>query len=384
MLHELRKFVAPEFLFGIGSLDLAGQYASHLGVRKPLLVTDAGVLAAGWPERVIRVLEEASLSYSVYSHVTPNPRSEEVMEGAEYCRSEGCDALLAVGGGSSLDCAKGIGVVVANHRHIREFEGVDKVRESMPPMLCIPTTAGSAADVSQFAIITNRDERRKLAIISKAVVPDLSLVDPVCLTSMDPYLTACTGIDALVHAIEAFVSTGSSPITDLHAAQAVRLVDRHLQSCLKAPGDLAERGGMALASLQAGLAFSNASLGMVHAMAHALGGMQDLPHGECNALLLEHVVDFNFDSTPERYREVAAALGVPVDGRSHRDIRIALRDALNRLRSSVGIRGGLAERGVRKADIPELARNATRDACMVTNPRVPCQRDVEAVYEQAL
>jgi alcohol dehydrogenase class IV len=384
MPFELRKFVAPEFLFGVGALDLAGQYARHLGARNVLIVTDAGVAAAGWPDRVMHSLDHAGLRWSTYDRVSPNPRQEEVAEGAEFCRSAGCDALLAVGGGSPMDCAKGIGVVASSGRPIAEFEGVDKIPESMPPLLCIPTTAGTGADVSQFTIIGNREERRKMAIVSKAVVPDLALVDPLCTTTMDAYLTACTAVDALTHAIEAFVSTGSSPITDLHAEEAIRLVGRHILAVLLHPADLEERGGMALASLQAGLAFSNASLGAVHAMAHALGGLLDLPHGECNALLLEHVVDFNFPAAPERYRRVAANLGVSVDKLSDGEVRRALRERLCGLRKQAGIEGSLSGRGVSRDDIPGLTRNAIRDICMVTNPRVACQRDIEVIYESAL
>jgi alcohol dehydrogenase class IV len=223
-----------------------------------------------------------------------------------------------------------------------------------------------------------------MAIVSKAVVPDLALVDPLCTTTMDAYLTACTAVDALTHAIEAFVSTGSSPITDLHAEEAIRLVGRHILAVLLHPADLEERGGMALASLQAGLAFSNASLGAVHAMAHALGGLLDLPHGECNALLLEHVVDFNFPAAPERYRRVAANLGVSVDKLSDGEVRRALRERLCGLRKQAGIEGSLSGRGVSRDDIPGLTRNAIRDICMVTNPRVACQRDIEVIYESAL
>jgi alcohol dehydrogenase class IV len=349
-----------------------------------LIVTDAGVAAAGWPDRVMHSLDHAGLRWSTYDRVSPNPRQEEVAEGAEFCRSAGCDALLAVGGGSPMDCAKGIGVVASSGRPIAEFEGVDKIPESMPPLLCIPTTAGTGADVSQFTIIGNREERRKMAIVSKAVVPDLALVDPLCTTTMDAYLTACTAVDALTHAIEAFVSTGSSPITDLHAEEAIRLVGRHILAVLLHPADLEERGGMALASLQAGLAFSNASLGAVHAMAHALGGLLDLPHGECNALLLEHVVDFNFPAAPERYRRVAANLGVSVDKLSDGEVRRALRERLCGLRKQAGIEGSLSGRGVSRDDIPGLTRNAIRDICMVTNPRVACQRDIEVIYESAL
>ncbi len=193
-----------------------------------------------------------------------------------------------------MDCAKGIGIVSTNRKNILDIEGIDNVPIPGPPLICIPTTSGTSADVSQFAIINDTVEKRKIAIISKTVVPDVALIDPLTTLTMPAYLTACTGIDALVHAVEAYVSTANSPLLDLHALEAVRLVCTNLPQVLAAPTDLELRGKMTLASLQAGLAFSNASLGAVHAMAHSLGGLLDLPHGECNALLLDHVVNFNY------------------------------------------------------------------------------------------
>lgn len=196
-------------------------------------------------------------------------------------------------GFGAIDCAKGIGVASTNRKHMLEFKGVDHVPIPGPPFIAIPSTAGTSADVSQFAIINDTDRRCKFAIISKSVVPDVALIDPTTTTTMDPYLTACTGMDALVHAIEAFVSTAHSPLFDIHALEAIRLVCKHLPFAIRNPQDAEARGGMMLASLEAGLAFSNASLGAVHAMAHSLGGYLDLPHGECNVLLLDHVVAFN-------------------------------------------------------------------------------------------
>jgi alcohol dehydrogenase class IV len=307
------------------------------------------------------------------------------MAGAQRYRDSACDVLVAVGGGSPMDCAKGIGIVGTSGRHILEFEGVDQVSAPMPPLVCVPTTAGTSADVSQFAIVTDSQSRVKVAIISKAVVPDTAILDPEVLTTMDPYLTACTGMDALVHAIEAYVSNANAPLTDLQALDAVRLVGENLLRSIREPASLEFREKMMLGSLEAGFAFSNASLGAVHAMAHSLGGLLDLPHGECNALLLEHVVRFNFESAQARYRKVAAALGI---GEARSEDAEACRGALcghiRALRTSAGITGSLAERGVSPADIPDLAANAMRDACMVTNPRVPGQRDIEEIYEEAI
>ena len=223
-----------------------------------------------------------------------------------------------------------------------------------------------------------------MAIISKTVVPDVALVDPETTMTMDPYLTACTGIDALTHAIEAYVSTASSPVVDVHALAAIRLIWENIEKAVSSPDDLAARENMSLASLQAGLAFSNASLGAVHALAHSLGGFLDMPHGECNALLLEHVVRFNFPSAADRYRTIAGQIGIDTHGMAEQECSRRMVDALARLRASVGIAGGLADRGVRAADIAELAVHAVKDACIFTNPRRVNLADAQAVYGDAL
>lgn len=381
---EMRKFVAPEFIYGVGARNLAGRYAKNLGARKVLVVTDPGVMAAGWTEQVVASLAAEGLSYHVFSQVTSNPKAEEVMSGAEIYRREACNLIVVVGGGSPMDCAKGIGIVSSNDKHILEFEGVDQVLLPGPPLICIPTTAGTSADVSQFAIITDMHRRVKIAIISKTVVPDESLIDPATTTTMDAYLTACTGLDALAHAIEAFVSTASSSITNLHALEAIRLVKTYLLAVLASPDNIELRGKMMLASLYAGLAFSNASLGAVHAMAHSLGGFLDLPHGEANALLLEHVMAFNFETVPERYRLIGQAMGLDLDEIPLHQVRTAILTEVGALRQGAGVCHTLGQLGVRRDDIPELAAKAMRDACMVTNPRPAKQRDIEEIYEEAL
>ena len=381
---ELRKFLAPEFIFGEGALELAGQYAKKLGVNKVLVVSDPGVIAAGWTDRVMADFEEVGLKSALFRDVTSNPRAAEVMAGAEVWRREGCDGLIAVGGGSPLDCAKGIGVVVSNGRPIIEFAGVDRIAMPMPPLICVPTTGGTAADVSQFAIIMDWEQHRKLAIISKAVVPDLSLIDPQTLTTMDPWLTACTGIDALVHGVEAYVSSGHSPITDTHALEAIRLVSSSLLDCLADPDNVPKRARVMLGSLQAGLAFSNASLGGVHAMAHSLGGALDLPHGECNAMLVDHVVAFNFPEAAERYQRIGEAMGMDLCKMNAEEAKQAILGEIRRLREAAGICDTLGAKGVHRSEIPELSRFAMEDPCMLTNPRLPKHRDIEVIYEESL
>ena len=381
---NLRKFVAPEFIFGLGARELAGRYAQRFEARKIMIVTDPGVIAAGWTADVIESLQATGIPHVIFSNVTPNPRDHEVMLGAELYQQEGCNALIAVGGGSALDCAKGIGIVSSNHQHILTFEGVDQVGAPMPPLICIPTTGGTSADVSQFAIINNTQARVKIAIISKSVVPDIALIDPVTLTTMDPLLTAYTGVDALVHAIEAFVSVGNSPMTDIHALEAIRLITRNLPDSVRNLQDIELRGQIMLGSLEAGLAFSNASLGGVHAMAHSLGGLKDLPHGECNALLLPHVMAFNFENSPERYLRIGEAMGLDWRGMTLKQKKVVLLNEITRLEEAVGIRGALTQRGVSRADVKPLAANAIKDPCIATNPRKPNVRDIEVVYEEAL
>lgn len=383
-MSRLIKFVVPEFVFGEGARKLTGQYAFNLGARKVLLVTDPGVIAAGWLDEVISSLEKEGLSCTVFSTVTPNPKAEEVMEGAEVYRNEGCNAIVGLGGGSPMDCAKGIAVVSTNHQHILSFEGVDKVEVPMPPLICVPTTAGSSADVSQFCIINNTQDKVKIAIVSKAVIPDLALIDPMVTTTMDPFLTACTGMDALTHAIEAFVSTGSSMITDIHALEAIKILSSSLVDAVKTPDDIVLRSKLMYGSMEAGLAFSNAILGAVHAMAHSLGGLLDLPHGECNSVLLEHVIAFNFSAVADKYNMIGETMGLDLRGMSTTDKKKTVLSFVNNLRTSIAINRTLGEMGVRISDIHSLAIKAVKDICIYTNPRKATIRDIEVIYEEAL
>ena len=383
-MESLRKFVAPEIVFGPGALELAGRYARNLGARKVFLVSDPGVEKAGWTKAVIQSLEASSLKWARFTDISPNPRAEEVMLGADQYTRNDCDVIVAVGGGSPMDCAKAIGVVHTNGRHVLEFEGVDRVDVPGPPLICIPTTAGTASDVSQFVIITNRFEKRKIAILSKSVVPDVALVDPIPTTTMDPYLTACTGMDAMVHALEALVSNASSELTDIHAWEAIRRIYRYLPETIKHPQDIDIRQEVMFGSLSAGLAFSNASLGAVHAMAHSIGGMLDLPHGECNSLLVDHVMRFNWPQAGPKYSQLAGIFGLSIDGLSPDEVCHAVTGAIARIKRQIGITATLQDCGVQESDIPQLALKAVNDPCMATNPIPPTAGDIEMVYAQAL
>jgi len=383
-LINLRKFYAPEIIFGNGARKLVSQYCQNFRTQKPIIVTDPGVQKAGWAKDVEDNLREAGIDFVTYSSVTPNPKEVEVMAGAELFIAEKCDSIIAVGGGSPMDCAKGIGIVVSNKGHILDYEGIDQIGEPLPPMIFIPTTAGTSADVSQFCIISDRKKLVKIAIVSKIVIPDVALIDPETTTTMDDYLTACTGMDALVHGIEAFVSSASSSMTDVHALEAIRLLSTNLPKISQQPIGIDTREKIMLASMEAGLAFSNAVLGAVHALAHSLGGFKDSPHGECNSLLLEHVVNYNFDSSTDRYKVIAENMGIDTRGVLTHDLRNILFDKIHSLRKSVNISKNLGDIGVITADIPSLSENALNDACLLTNPKKANKRDIEVIYEEAL
>lgn len=382
--YELRKFVVPEFVFGIDARMLSARYAKNLGAKKALIVTDEGILAAGLVSDIKNCLDEENIGYTVFSDVQVNPRDTNVMAGVDVFLSEGCNIIIAVGGGSPMDCAKAIGIVSTNGGNILDYEGVDKVKIPGPPLICIPTTSGSSADVSQFSIVLDSSRFVKIAIISKTVVPDVALIDPVTLVTMSKHLTACTSMDALTHAIEAYVSTAQSPVTDLHALEAIRLINENILKAIKNPGDINYLSKLMFGSLYAGMAFSNASLGAVHAMAHSLGGMYDLPHGECNAILLDHVIKYNFHDSMDRYTKIAQTMNLPTDSKSSEYVMNLLIDRIAFLRTSLGIKNKINNDKINKNDIEILADNALKDPCMITNPGFPSKKDLEIIYERIL
>lgn len=383
-IYPIRKFVAPEFIFGVGCRHRVGYYAVNMMAKRVLIVSDPGVIAAGWTREVENDLTEAGIEWVEFHDLTSNPKDHEVMAGAAFYARERCDVIVAVGGGSVIDCAKAIGIVHTNGCSVLSFEGVDQVTVPGPPLICIPTTAGTAADISQFCIIVNSPSRYKMAIISKTVIPDVALVDPETTTTMAPYLTACTGLDALTHAIEAYVSTANSPMSDVHALAAIGLVWHNLEQAVKQPQEMPARENMLLGSLHAGLAFSNASLGAVHALAHSLGGYLDLPHGECNALLLDHVVRYNMATAAGRYTQIGQAMGLEMAGLSEQQRARLITEELVKMRQRLGIPDTLKSRGVSGSDIPELAKHAARDACLFTNPRQASVGDIKVIYDEAL
>lgn len=383
-LSNLRKFVAPEYIYGIGSRKLVAQYAKNFGLSKVMLVTDKGVKKAGWSDDIESILNQASIQTVTYDNVSPNPRDFQVMNGAKIFEESQCDAIVAVGGGSVMDCAKGIGIVVSNQKNILEFEGVDKVLIPAPPLICIPTTAGTSADVSQFCIITDTKRLVKIAIVSKMTIPDVALIDPETTLTMSSELTVETGLDALTHAVEAFVSNANSPMTDLNALQAIELIIENLPKVYDNPETLEFREKMTLASLYAGLAFSNASLGAVHAMAHSLGGLKNLPHGLCNTILLDKVIGYNYDAASERYRKIAKVFKLNATQASNDYLKKDIMKFLKDMKQRLNIDKNFSEFGLHEKDITSLAINASKDACLVTNPKKLTNIDLERIYEQAI
>jgi len=382
MLLNLRKFIAPEIVYGAGSINLAGRHANNFGATKVLIVSDPGVQHSGWTDKVMESLFEADIDFCVFTDISENPKDHEVMTGAEVYRQETCDLIIAVGGGSPMDCAKGIGIIATNGNSINDFEGVDEIPIPVPPLIFIPTTAGTSADVSQFAIINDTDRKVKFAIISKMVMPDIALIDPQTTITMPPALTAATGMDALCHAFEAFVSTASSPLTDMAALTAVRLIANNLAGAYNEPENITFRENMMMASLMAGLAFSNASLGIVHAMAHSLGGALGLPHGECNAILLERAVLYNYAEASDKYDQLAEAMGQDMQRIAHDKKAATVASCVQSLREKLNLSLQLRDIGVSLDDLAVLSVFASQDPCLATNPRKATAQEIEQLYKQ--
>jgi alcohol dehydrogenase len=381
---RLEKFLVPETIFGVGSLAEVGDAVRRAGGTRALVVSDPGVLAAGWVDRALPYLSDAGCEHRVWSGLTSNPKDHEVETGFAHYLDTGCDVLVAIGGGSPIDVAKAVAVLAGNGGQILDYEGIDTVSKPIPPMVMVPSTGGSGADVSQFCVITDTRRRLKATIAGRALVPDISVTDPTLLTTMPADLSAHTALDALSHGIEAYVSKAANFMSDVHALAAIRGVLEHLLPTMDDPADLGARAGIARASLQAGVAFTNALLGATHAIAHQIGGYLELPHGLLNAILLPHVMRFNAATHPERYVGIAEAMGVPTERLLPGEAAEAAIATVQALREKVGIPAGLAKVGVEAADIPRFAENALHDAYITTNPRTVSREDVEQICLAAL
>jgi 1,3-propanediol dehydrogenase len=380
---SLLKFEIPEIIYGLGALSQIGQCARRLGGERILLVTDSGLIAAGWVDESIKYLQEEDLQYIICDNVVTNPRDFQVEEGVELYRRKNCDVIVAVGGGSPIDTAKGIGILASNHGRIHEYEGANLVTQPIPPLVCVPSTAGTGADVSQFAVIANKRTKVKMTILSRAITPDLTLVDPRLLKTKPPELMAATGMDTLTHAIEAYVSSLSWPMTDPHAIHAIELVNEHLVNATQTK-DMDALEGMSIACLEAGLAFSNAILGAVHALAHPLGGLYDIHHGLANSLLLPVVVRQNMEHVLPKFTKIARAMGAETRERSIAEVAREVPRQIRDLIAKLGLPTRLSQVGVDAADIPRLAQMAEADICMLTNPHCYLKTEIESMYHEVL
>ncbi|MNX27676.1 1,3-propanediol dehydrogenase [compost metagenome] len=377
-------FIPTVSLMGVGSSKEAGEQAKALGVTKLLIVTDAGLAKMGVADMIKSQLEAAGLSAVVFDGAEPNPTDQNVADGVTVYRDNGCDGIVSLGGGSAHDCAKGVGLVIGNGGDIRDFEGVNKSTKPMPPFLAINTTAGTASEMTRFCIITNTDTHVKMAIVDWRCTPNIAINDPVLMLGKPPSLTAATGMDALTHAVEAYVSTAATPITDACALQAIRLISKSLRPAVANGQNLEARDKMAYAEYLAGMAFNNASLGYVHACAHQLGGFYNLPHGVCNAILLPAVCEFNLIACPERFADIAVALGENVAGLSTVEAAAKAIASIRKLASDIGIPSGLSALNVKEEDLPIMAENAQKDACMATNPRKATLNEVIGLFKAAM
>jgi alcohol dehydrogenase len=385
---RLSKFHAPEIVFGPESLVEAAHAAVRLGARRPFVVTDPGLMEAGWPTELIGHLQLAGLSPHVWLDVTPNPKDHEIEAGYERYVEAGCDVVLGIGGGSVIDAAKGVALLASNGGRILDYEGIDRIANPIPPLIMMPTTSGTGADVSQFCIVTDTERHTKITIMGRALVPDVSVIDPRMLSTMPEWLNAATGLDALTHGIEAFVSLAHGPLTDHHALQAISLVNGNLARTMDHPQDATARSFMAQAALEAGLAFTNAILGATHAMSHQVGGMLDLPHGVVNGVLLPHVIRFNGAQVGERFVPIAQAMGLDVGpagrgGAGDEAVEMVAAEVRD-LGDEVGVPKGLADLGVTAEDIPRLAQLTLGDACLTTNPRTASVAEIESLFRAAL
>jgi 1,3-propanediol dehydrogenase len=381
---NISKFVTPEIIFGQGALSQLGESALRLGASKVFVVSDDGVIGAGWVDRALGFLHGAGLETEVFAALTTNPKDFEVTAGVELYQASGCDAIVAVGGGSPTDVAKAVAILATNGGELRDYEGINRISRPLPPMVIAPSTAGAGSEVSQFAIIVDAERRLKMSIISKSLVPDIAIVDPELLRTKDSILAAATGMDALTHAIESFVSLAATPLTDMHALKAMELIARNLRQAVTDRRDMEANTNMAMASLMAGIAFSNAILGATHAMTHQVDGLIDRHHGETNASILPYVMEFNLSACPEKFREIARAMGEDVAGLSLPVAAELAIDAIKHLIADIGLAKGLAQIGLREEFIPQLSQNAMKDACLVTNPRGASIEEIEAIFRKAM
>ena len=377
-------FIPSVNLMGSGCLKEAVKHIASQGFKKALIVTDQVLNKIGIVDKVQTLLFSQQIATVVFDGTKPNPTIENVDAGLKLQQEHNCDLVISLGGGSPHDCAKGIALAATNGGSIADYEGVDKSAKPQLPLVAINTTAGTASEMTRFCIITDDMRHIKMAIVDKHTTPILSVNDPELMLAQPAELTAATGMDALTHAIEAYVSTAATPITDAVALKAIELIQGYLRTAVEHGEDIVAREQMAYAQFMAGMAFNNASLGYVHAMAHQLGGFYDLPHGVCNAILLPHVQRYNANVCQERLTDVAASMGIDVSGMSPEQGAEAAIEAIVKLAADVGIPSGIAELGAKEEDVAILTENALKDACGLTNPRQASHQDIANIFLAAM
>ncbi|MFC0562393.1 iron-containing alcohol dehydrogenase [Halalkalibacter alkalisediminis] len=380
----INKFVMPEVIFGNGSISQVGECCVRLGAKKVLIVCDPAIVNEEWLDIILKSCTDVKIDYFVFSELTVNPKDYEVEEGKKQYLYHECDSVIGLGGGSAIDVAKAIALIATNKGEIHLYEGIDKINIPLPPQIMIPTTAGSGSEVSQFSIIIDSIKKKKMTIVSKSLIPDIAIIDPQTLSSKEPQLTASTGVDVLTHAIEAYVSVAATPLTDVQAKNAISLVAKYLRPSVASRLNIEAKSQMAIASLQAGLAFSNAILGAVHAMSHAVGGRFPFAHGEVNAVLLPYIMEFNLIACPEKFATVAQLLGEDIIGLSSMQAGKKGIEHVKNLLIDIGVPRRLSEMGLVEEYIKDMSLVALEDACMITNPREITLQDVEALFRQAL
>ena len=379
---ETTKFAIPEIIFGRGSIQYAGQCALRNGAKKIFLVSDSGIEEAGWVQRLMDVLEEAGIDWIYYPRVTPNPRDYEVEQGAEFYIKNGCDVIMSIGGGSSMDTAKGIAIIASNGGKIRDYEGANRVDKPLPPMVFITTTAGSGSDISQFCIITDVKRAVKMSIITRTLVPNIAIVDPLILRTKSETLIIESAVDALAHAIEAYLSRISSPFTEPQSLKAIDLITRNLKHAVETRSlDSLEK--LSIASIAASMAFSNAGLGAEHALAHSLGGHFDMSHGVIHPILLTSVMRFNLDYCTTKMADIGRVVLNKRLG-SEQETALAGIEKLEEFFASFNVSLKLSQ-VVEKDDkkfLPSICKMAVHDACNLTNPRSASWQELLKICEK--
>jgi alcohol dehydrogenase class IV len=368
-------------VIGCGAIGKVAEEVKGLSILHPLIVTDAGVRKAGIVDKLLGSLSNLGLSYSIFDEVEPNPRVSTIERGAEAYRKERCDGLISIGGGSPMDSAKAIGVVVTHPGSILDYEGLGKVKYPIPPHVAIPTTYGTGSELSFGAVVTDPKRNFKAPIGSTLLFPKVSIIDPELALHLPHQIAASTGMDALTHGIETYVSKKAQPITEAISLHAIRLVSENLRKAVT--GDLEGTAYMMIASTMTGFSFSHTRTGAVHAMALALGGHFDTPHGVTNAVLLPYVMEFNLEACPEKFRDISRAMGESLEGLSLKDAAQKSVEAVKRLMKDLGLPTRLREIGCDKERFPQLIQDSMKSTNMAQNPRSATEEDILQLFMRA-